>query len=518
MHNWPLEAKVGQMMMFGFAGTKVPEQIRTFIHQYNLGGIIIFSRNVENPRQITQLNAGLQQLALGSLFGVGLFIAVDQEGGQVARISEGVSVAPAQMAMGALGSPALAGQIGKIVGEELAALGFSMNLAPCLDVNSNPHNPVIGVRSFGEDPEIVGELGSAVIRGLQESVIATAKHFPGHGDTAVDSHLGMPMISHSRERLREVELVPFQKAIAAGVDAILAAHVAFPALEPIPGRPSSLSYPVLTGLLREELGFDGLVLTDCMEMQAVTGHYPMGEAAVLAIEAGSDMVLVSHTPKLQEEAFRTVVEAVRSGRIAEKRIDQSLERIARAKEKYVKWPFPEGKVASDEHSRVMAEAYGDSMTVVRNGGLIPLPNRPVVVIETLPHAASLAEEGSPSGATLAQALADLGAEVAAYYITPEVTSEEYEKTTELVERCGLVIMVTQNAHRCARQAELARLVAERCPEHVFIGTRTPYELGDLPQVRNYLAAYSSRPEALRACAEVLLGKREAKGRLPVTLV
>ena len=300
------------------------------------------------------------------------------------------------------------------------------------------------------------------------------------------------MISHSRERLQRLSwYLPESHRCGSG------RHPRSPRslsrVGTYPGRPSSLSYPVLTGLLREELGFDGLVLTDCMEMQAVTGHYPMGEAAVLAIEAGSDMVLVSHTPKLQEEAFRTVVEAVRSGRIAEKRIDQSLERIARAKEKYVKWPFPEGKVASDEHSRVMAEAYGDSMTVVRNGGLIPLPNRPVVVIETLPHAASLAEEGSPSGATLAQALADLGAEVAAYYITPEVTSEEYEKTTELVERCGLVIMVTQNAHRCARQAELARLVAERCPEHVFIGTRTPYEL-DLPQVRNYLAAYSSRPE------------------------
>lgn len=517
MHNLPLEAKVGQMIMFGFSGTEVPPHIKEFITQYNLGGIIIFSRNVESPEQITQLNAELQQLALGSPFGVGLLIAIDQEGGLVARITEGVSVAPAQMAVGALDSPEKAYQINKVVGEELAAMGFSMNLAPCLDVNNNPHNPVIGVRSFGEDPEKVAQLGTAAVRGLQESLIATAKHFPGHGDTAVDSHLGLPVIPHTRERLREVELVPFKAAIAAGVEAVLAAHIVFPAIEPIPGRPSSLSYPVLTELLREDLGFDGLVLTDCMEMQAISQHYSMGEAAVLAVEAGNDLVLVSHTPELQAEAFWAVVQAVKSGRISERRIDDSLRRIARAKAAYVKWPFPEGEVGSEGHRKLMEEAYSMSLTAVRSDGLIPLPSDPITVIETRAHAASLAEENAAEGLTLARALAELGAKITPYYISPEVTEGEYKKITELVKPCDLVVMVTQDAHRFPRQRELARFVTEHCPRHVIVGARTPYELQELPQARNYLAAYSSRPEALHQAAKALMGKAEPLGRLSVTI-
>lgn len=517
MPKLSLEAKVGQMMVFGFPGTEIPEFIRNFIQEYNLGGIIVFSRNVKSSGQIAQLNADLQQLALSSRYGVGLFIAIDQEGGQVARINEGVSVAPAQMAVGALDSPAAAYEIAAVVGQELAAMGFSINLAPCLDVNSNPLNPVIGVRSFGEDPQKVAELGCAAIRGLQESVMATAKHFPGHGDTAVDSHLGLPVIPHSRERLVQVELVPFQRAIREGVAAVLAAHVAFPAIEPVPGRPSSLSYPVLTGLLRAELGFDGLIMTDCLEMQAITNHFSVGEAAVLAVEAGNDLVLVSHTRERQEEAFWAVVEAVKSGRISESRLDQSLERISRAKSAYVKWPFPACDVGSAPHRQLMEEAYGKSLTVVRDGALIPLPSRAVTVIETRAQPSSLAEERRWEGATLSGALADLGAEVRPWFISPEVTDEEYKKVTEQLRPCDLVVMVTQDAHRIPRQAELARRVAAACPEHVFVGTRTPYELSVLPEIKCYLAAYSSRPEALQQAAAVLLGLRRAEGRLPVTV-
>ncbi len=391
-------------------------------------------------------------------------------------------------------------------------------MAPCVDVNNNPHNPVIGVRSFGEDPLQVAELGIAAVRGYQESVIATAKHFPGHGDTAVDSHLGLPVIPHSRERLFEVELVPFQKTIAAGVEAILAAHVVFPAIEPTPGLPGSLSHTVLTKLLRQELGFNGLIMTDCMEMQAVTKHYTMGEAAVLAVEAGNDLVLVSHTPELQAEAFWAVVNAVRSGRISEDRIDESLARIAQAKRAYVQWPFPAAAVGAPQSLELMAEVYAASMTIVRNRGLIPLPaTRPVTVIETRGQAASLAEDAARVSITLAQALADFGAEVTGYYISSQVTDAEYKKITGLVKPHDLVIMVTQDAHRYPGQAKLADYVTATCPEHVIVGARTPYELGQMPHASTYLAAYSSRPEALRQAAAVLVGRGQAQGSLPVTL-
>lgn len=517
MNNWPIEAKVGQMMMFGFSGTSVPDYIRKFIQEYNLGGIIMFSRNIDSAAQIAELNSTLQKLALDSPFGVGLFISIDQEGGQVIRIKDGVSAAPAAMAVGALASPDRAYQIGKVVGEELASLGFSINLAPCVDVNNNPHNPVIGVRSFGEDPELVADLGEATIKGLQESVLATAKHFPGHGDTAVDSHYGLPVINHARERLEQVELLPFRRAIASGVQGILSSHVVFPAIEPIPGRPASLSNPVLTGLLRSELGYDGLILTDCMEMQAVTKQLSMEEAAILAVEAGNDMVLISHTQELQERAFWAVVEAVKKGRISEERINESLARISKAKRRFVKWPFPDMPVGSSENQALMEEAYGDSITVVRGSEHIPLPNSPITVVEVMHTAASLAEEQVGDNFSLAQALADLGAEVKPLYISAEVTDEEYKKIIEQIQPNDLVVMVTQDAHRFPEQARLVNYVVENCPQHAVVGTRTPYELAVFPDARVYLVLYSNRPEALRQGAAVLLGRRPAVGRLPVSI-
>lgn len=517
MNNWPIEAKVGQMMMFGFSGTTVPDYIRTFIQECNLGGIIMFSRNIENAAQILELNSTLQRLALDSPFGVGLFISIDQEGGQVIRIKDGVSVSPAAMAIGALGSPDRAYQIGRVVGEELASLGFSINLAPCVDVNNNPHNPVIGVRSFGEDPELVAALGEAIIKGLQESVLATAKHFPGHGDTAVDSHYGLPVVNHTRDRLDKVELCPFRRAIAGGVQGILSSHVVFPTIESIPGRPASLSHPVLTGLLRNELGYQGLVLTDCMEMQAVTNQFSMEEAAILAVEAGNDMVLVSHTQELQEKAFWAVVEAVKKGRIPEERINESLARIAAAKQRFVKWPFPDKSVGSPENQALMEDAYGDSITVVKGSEYIPLPDVPITVIEVKHTAASLAEEQVGDGFSLSQALSDLGAEVRPFYVSAEVTEEEYKKIIEHVRPNDLVVIATQDAHRFPNQANLVNYVVQNCPQHIVVGTRTPYELAAFPEARAYLVLYSNRPEALRQGAAVLLGRRPAVGRLPVSI-
>lgn len=519
MRNLPLEAKVGQMMMFGFAGTSgVPQHIRHFIEEYNLGGIIIFSRNVESAAQITELNSQLQEVALNSQFGVGLFISVDQEGGSVARITRGVSIAPAQMGVGALNSRERAYEVAQVVGKELAAMGFSINLSPCVDVNNNPHNPVIGVRAFGSDPAQVRDLGIAYIKGLQESVIATAKHFPGHGDTAVDSHLGLPVIHHSKERLDNVELVPFKGAIAEGVEAILASHVVFPALEPVPGRPASLSYPVLTRLLREELGYDGLILTDCMEMQAVTRQFSMAEAAVLAVEAGNDLLLVSHTPEFQIEAFWAVVNGVREGRISEERIDESLARIARAKRTYVKWPFPQTEVGSGENLEIMEEAYGDSITMIRNAGLMPLPVKEVTVIEVGNQAASLAEDSLEGGLTFTRALESHGVKVMSFTVSPDIGPDEYKKTMEQIKPHDLVVMVTQDAHRYPNQAQLVNSVIELCPRHIIVGTRTPYELSVLPDASTYLALYSSRPPALLQGAKVLAGLRSAPGTLPVSLV
>src|SRR5690606_667232 len=256
-----------------------------------VGGVILFARNIRDPVQVANLTRSLQQLAQSSGARIPLFIATDQEGGIVARLRSPAAVMPGAMALGAASSPELAYEAGRSTARQLLAVGINMNFAPVVDVNNNPANPVIGVRSFGEDPELVAELGAAFIRGQQEEgVISTAKHFPGHGDTDTDSHIALPRADHPRVRLDQVELVPFRAAIAAGVDAIMTAHVTFPSIDPTPGLPATLSHRVLTGLLREELGHEGLIVTDAMEMQAITANFGIAEAAVRAVEAVGDMV------------------------------------------------------------------------------------------------------------------------------------------------------------------------------------------------------------------------------------
>lgn len=263
-----------------------------------------------------------------------MWIAIDQEGGMVARIDhKRVSRIPGNMALGATGNPDYSYGVSRVSAEELLQLGINMNFAPCLDVNNNARNPVIGVRSFGEDPERVAEHGVAVIKAFQEKGLsAAAKHFPGHGDTNVDSHMGLATVEHDLDRLQQVELKPFIEAIRAGVDVIMTAHVIFPAIEP-ERIPATLSRSVLTGLLREDLAYDGIIVTDCLEMHAIAKFFGIGEGAVNAIEAGADVVLVSHTLNDQIEAIEAVKHAVRTGRISEKTIDAAVTRILALKNK-----------------------------------------------------------------------------------------------------------------------------------------------------------------------------------------
>ncbi|MFW6229939.1 MAG: glycoside hydrolase family 3 protein, partial [Halanaerobium sp.] len=279
-----LEEKVGQLFQVGFSGSTVNDEIKDLIENYHIGGVIYFSRNIKNPAQTAELSNNLQQLALDSGSGFPLFISADQEGGTVTRL-KGATHFPGNMALGAAQSKNLTEKVAQATASELKNLGINVNLAPVLDVNNNPANPVIGVRSFGEDPELVAELGMSYIKGLQsEGITATAKHFPGHGDTDTDSHLDLPIIKHQRSRLDEVELYPFKKAIEAGVDSIMTAHVYFPAIEKEEGIPATLSKSVLTDLLRDELKFEGLIITDCMEMNAIVNTFGTVEGAVRTIE------------------------------------------------------------------------------------------------------------------------------------------------------------------------------------------------------------------------------------------
>ncbi|HBU85710.1 MAG TPA: beta-N-acetylhexosaminidase [Paenibacillus sp.] len=547
MDQLSLEQRVGQMFMCGFHGQHADEQINQLIRNYHVGGVIYFRRNVESVDQLNQLSADLQAIAAeaGEL---PLMISVDQEGGMVARIDkEGVTQVPGNMALGATGKPDYTLECAQILGHELKSIGIDMNLAPVLDVNNNILNPVIGVRSYGENAESVADHGAAAIKGYQSrGVAATAKHFPGHGDTAVDSHLGMVTVPHERSRLEQVELLPFRRAIEAGVDAIMTAHVIFPAIEPEP-IPATLSRKVLTGLLREEMGFDGIIITDCLEMHAISKPYGVAEAAIRAVEAGADLILVSHTLQDQVSAVEAVVEAVRNGRIEEATINQALERIIswktarcgqwehtfvsmeeddavpdRSDEDGVDFSTKE----KDELPRSLAsiestldEIASNSITVVHNDGLIPLdPEKNVYVI--WPEVVQRTEVDEPWSHTdsLGVALSQLRGGVREHKITTQPTYDEADQILNNVSEDDQIIICTYTSagHLPKGQHHLVQKLSEKY-SLIVVALRNPYDLLEIPTPGSYICTYENTPAVVRALSLVLTGELQPTGRLPVSL-
>jgi beta-N-acetylhexosaminidase len=313
---------IPSLFCLGFDGVAVPDHLLPLLAS-GLGGVILFRRNLQDLPQICSLTAALHAAAAAPLL-----IGVDQEGGRVIRLPAPFLAPPAAATLGAIGDEALTRDLARAVGRELCAAGFTWNLAPVLDVHTNPDNPVIGDRAYGRDPDRVARLGAAAIRGFADAgILATAKHFPGHGETAADSHLTLPESPQPSARWRAVEFVPFRQAIRAGVPAVMVAHLSCPALDP--ASPSSLSQPIITGILREELGFDGAVVSDDLTMEAIAARLDLGEAAIRFLEAGGDLILICHDPERQQAAMAAVEAAVRSHRLSEARLADSLDRIAR---------------------------------------------------------------------------------------------------------------------------------------------------------------------------------------------
>ena len=340
-----LDEKVGQMLVSSFQSNFISSDSEEFdtlvkaVHEYRVGGFHVFGASEPAPSVLLNPTYGTVTLGqpleaasilnrLQAISQLPLLNTADFEAGVGFRIM-GATAFPRAMAFGAARDEKLVFEAGRITGEEARALGVHVNFAPVVDVNNNPRNPVINTRSFGENPELVGRIASAYIKGLQSAgVMATLKHFPGHGDTDVDSHLGLPVIKHPRERLDRIELPPFKAGIAAGADAVMTAHIEMPAIDPTPATPTTLSRPIVSGVLRKELGFQGLIYTDSMGMQGVTDLHGPGEAAVRAVVAGNDVVL--HSPD-DGAAFVSVRDAVKSGRVPQEQVTRSVERILRAK-------------------------------------------------------------------------------------------------------------------------------------------------------------------------------------------
>jgi Beta-glucosidase-related glycosidases len=352
---------VGQLAIIGFDGHAIPNEVRTLAREFDLGGVIFFARNVETPEQVADLSRESQ--ALGT--GIPLWVSVDQEGGRVARLKRPFTEWPPMITLGRAGpgDEMLAERFARALAAELHAVGISLDYTPVLDVHTNPKNPVIGDRALAERAEDVARLGAVIIRTLQGAGLAACgKHFPGHGDTSTDSHLELPRLDHPPDRLAAVELVPFKAAIAADVASIMTAHILIPALDD--EYPATLSTAIVDGLLKRTLGYQGLVLSDDLEMKAISGRYGHSEATVMAIAAGCDAVLMcAAQPDAQTAALEAIIYAVEQGRIPPKRLEDARARHRRVKERFLAPPRPRPATGAalrailgrDEHQAVAAE-------------------------------------------------------------------------------------------------------------------------------------------------------------------
>jgi beta-N-acetylhexosaminidase len=338
--------------------------MRSLAREFSLGGVILFARNIEAPEQVAELSHDVQSLASETP----LWVSVDQEGGRVARLRAPFTEWPPMAVLGRAGDATLASRFAAALAAELKAVGITLDYAPVLDIHTNPKNPVIGDRALAEDAAMVGKLGAAIVRGLQDNgVAACGKHFPGHGDTAVDSHVELPVVEHPPDRIRRVECVPFRDAIAAGVGFMMTAHVLVPAIDE--DQPATLSRRIVYDLLRDELGFEGVILSDDLEMKALAATYSITDAAVQAIAAGCDGVLVCRALvddrgrdiEVQASVLEALVHAVEDGRIPYKRLEDALTRQRRAKERFLAAPTtPAGRhlrhvIGCDEHRRIADE-------------------------------------------------------------------------------------------------------------------------------------------------------------------
>ncbi|MER6700594.1 glycoside hydrolase family 3 protein [Streptomyces fimicarius] len=536
-----LEEKVGQlfvMRVYGHSATE-PDQadidanlkeigVRTaaeLISTYHVGGIIYFTwaHNTRDPHQIADLSNGIQRAALAERHRVPLLVSTDQEHGIVCRVGEPATLLPGAMALGAGGSRSDTRRAAWIAGAELAALGINQNYAPDADVNVNPANPVIGVRSFGSDPDAVADLVAAQVKGYQGAGIAsTAKHFPGHGDTNTDSHTGLPVINHTRAQWEELDAPPFRAAIRARIDSIMTAHIVVPALDPSED-PATLSRPILTGILREELGYDGVVVTDSLGMEGVRTKYGDDRVPVLALLAGVDQLL---NPPNLSVAWNAVLEAVRSGEISEARIDASILRILRLKSKlglfrdpFVSHRGVERTVGSRAH-RAAADRIAERTTTLLAdpGTLLPLSrrtHRKLLVVGADPASPS-GTTGPPTG-TLAHAFGELGFTARALSTGTAPDRAKIAEAVAAAEGKDAVVVATYNVTATSSQRTLVTaLVATGVPV-ITVAVRNPYDVAHLTGtgVAASLAAYSWTDVELRAAARVIAGRADPEGTLPV---
>lgn len=516
-----LKEKIGQLICVGFQGYEFSDNLKYLIDNYYVGHIVLFTRNIKDIKQLFNLNKQIHEYVMEKT-GVMPIISIDQEGGMVTRIMTGATFCPGNMTL-ATGPKENAYKIGKIMGEELRALGINMNLAPSLDVNNNPNNPVIGVRSYSDDPKVVSEFGKEYINGLQEQgIIATSKHFPGHGDTDSDSHKQLPTVNQKLDRLNKVELVPFKENIN-NTKAIMSAHVFFPAYES-GNLPSTLSYNVITKLLKEELGYKGLVVSDCMEMKAIDDNYTTEKGCLMGLKAGLDQVMVSATFEKQVKAFDLVTKAALDNELTIEEIDEKVAKILKLKEEsyeqlkdsFYGKTFEDVKdiIDNEEHKKLSQLIVDNSLTLVKGKNI--LLNKKTLVIATEPFATTIAED-ELNVRSIASVLKENKIDCDVEKIEVNLKEEDIDRLYKKAKSYEQVLVCTYNANAFTKQAELINKLDTLDIELFVLSTRCPYDINRFPQVKNYLCLYEYTPMSVKTICKYLAGEIEPKAKLPVSL-
>lgn len=493
-------------LMHTFQGITAPAEILAAVRAGRIGAFCLFNFNVSSPKQLRELTHSLMSAASEGGQPAPI-IGIDQEGGQLMAITHGATALPGNMALGATRRPDLAEKAGRVLGRELLAMGVNLNFAPSVDVNSNPLNPVIGIRAFSDDPALVGALGAALIAGLQsERVIATAKHFPGHGDTATDTHYSVPVVSRRRDQLDVTELRPFRDAVRSGVGAILSAHVVFTALDD--QQPATLSKKIMTDLLRTEMGFTGLTITDAMDMYAVSRH---GLQSLRdAISAGIDLVLLGHLPNQLD-----LIDALDVKASAESDL-----RILNARRALPRDLPSLSDVGCAEHRAIAQQIADAALTAVRASDQLPLqPGSDQSVLLIVPEMVDLTPADTSSGVelSLSDALRQRGMQVKTFELPHEALPNHVADALALAEGAELVIVGTIAADRHKMQAELVNALIDLGHRPIVIAMRTPFDIVAFPRVETYLCTYGVRAPNVEAAARFLFGEIQATGVLPCVI-
>jgi beta-N-acetylhexosaminidase len=527
LDSMSLEEKVGQIFMLWFTGPTASEDAAALIRERHVGGFILYATagNIETPQQVAGLTAAMQATAADTDHGVGLLVGVDQEGGPVARLRQGFTVFPSQMAQAATGRVDLARQAAAATASELNAVGINVDFAPVADVNINPANPVIGIRSFGADPAEAARFAAAATAGyVGAGVICTPKHFPGHGDTAVDSHVGLPRVDHDLRTLERVDFPPFRAAFAAGAPAVMTAHVLAPALTS-QNLPATLSRRVLQGVLRGRLGFSGVIFTDSLGMGAVAATWGTPEAAVLALEAGADILLVgadAGRPASERlAAMDAVTEAVRSGRVPAARLDAAVLRVLRMKERYglldaarLATPAPDAatRTGTPQHAALARRIAVRALTAFGPTSPALPASRDATTLVVRPRC----------GREAIDALAESG--IAAWngprtlFLPTDPDDDAVTRATAQAGTAAKVVLLVTAARKNAGQRRLAQALAQAAPGRlVLVAAQSPYDLPLLPEAAARLATYGETPAGVAVLGDALFDARHFGGRCPAIL-